>query len=181
MKRAQILATVIVLAAFLGGALVARTLLGSNAATTSKPAPVPQPNAKEKSVFALINKERTKRGIPALKYDATMARLALAHNEDMIVRNYFSHDEPNGGPTYAQRVHSVLVMPGRNTLGENIVYGNGPYGTAAGLVKSWMASPPHKANILDRAFHRTGLGIATARGVYQGDRGVTVATQDFSN
>lgn len=175
-RAAQLVAIAIVLVALVVGGLVARQLLFSGAAV-----PLSPPTAKEKAVFALINKERTRRGIPALKYDPVMARLARVHNADMIRRDYFSHDEPNHGPTYAKRVHPVLVSPGRTALGENIVYGSGSYGTAAGLVRSWMASPPHKANILDRAFHRTGLGVATAPGDYQGFPGVTVATQDFSN
>lgn len=174
--RARTIAAIVVVLAFIAGGLAAHVLLESGAAV-----PKITPTAKEKAVLTLINKQRTMRHLSALKFDPVMALLARNHNNDMIRRDYFSHDEPGGGKTYAQRVNSVLHEPGRNTLGENIVYGNGPYGTAQGLVTSWMNSPPHRANILNPAFHRTGLGVATAKGSYQGGFGVTVATQDFSN
>lgn len=180
-RRARWIAAVIVLVALIGAGLLAHELLQSGASTTSKPAPVPQPNAKEKALLVLINKQRTSRGLSALHYDPVMARAALAHNNDMIARDYFAHDEPNGGPTFAQRMHSVLVMPGRDALGENIALGSGPYGSASALVTAWMNSPGHRANILDRAFHRTGFGARIAPGTYQGYPGVTVATEDFSN
>lgn len=173
------IATVVVVVALIAGGLAAQRLLFSGAATTPATGPLSAQTPKEKAVMALINAERTKRGIPALKYDPVMARLARAHNADMIKRNYFAHDSPS--QSFAQRVHSVLVMPGRNLIGENIVYGSGSYGTATGLVRSWMASPPHKANILNRGYHRTGLGVTLVQGQYQGGYGITVATQDFSN
>ena len=45
-----------------------------------------------------------------------------------------------------------------HTLGENIIVAPGSY-TAEQLEAAWMASPPHKANILSRSFNTMGIGV----------------------
>lgn len=164
----------VLLIALVGGGLIAKELLQSGAATIQ---PVRKPNTKEKAVFALINKQRTMRGLKALAYDPTMARLAIAHTASMIHYGYFDHNQP-GGPTYAKRVGSVLSQGRWHRLEENIAEGGGGYGTAAGLVHAWMTSPEHKANILNPEVTKTGLGIATAK-EFLGYPDTAVATQEF--
>ncbi len=47
-------------------------------------------------------------------------------------------------------------------IGENLAYTTGPMAAMA-IVQMWMASPPHRRNLLDRKFRRTGVGIAGGR------------------
>ncbi len=54
--------------------------------------------------------------------------------------------------------------------GENIAYG---YETPAELVRAWMHSAGHRANILSRQFHRIGVSG------WRATNGTTYATQDF--
>jgi uncharacterized protein YkwD len=50
------------------------------------------------------------------------------------------------------------AYPG-GTWGENIAQG---YGSAQSVVAAWMASPGHRANILNPAYHYMGLGYVAA-------------------
>lgn len=179
MTRTAWIVSALIVVALIGGGLVAKHLVFSGASVTSTiPKPSP-PTARERRLLVLINVERKVAGLKALVYDPVMAKVARDHTADMVKRNYFSHDEPNGR-SFAERVHYVLVMPGRRAVGENIALGSGSYGTPQALVTAWMNSPGHRANILNRAYGRTGFGAVLAT-KFQGFAGVVVATESFSN
>ncbi len=57
-------------------------------------------------------------------------------------------------------------------LGENLAYGTGPGFSAAVVVRMWLASPPHRATLLDRGFRRVGVGLA--------GRATRLVTADFA-
>lgn len=48
----------------------------------------------EKEVFNLINKQRTANGLPALKVDNEVQRVAKIKAQDMVNNSYFSHTSP---------------------------------------------------------------------------------------
>ena len=54
----------------------------------------------EIKIHNLINNERQSRGLSTLEYDYALAKIAGDHSEDMVIRNFFSHNNPDGlGPT----------------------------------------------------------------------------------
>ncbi len=127
----------------------------------------PDPVA-EQHMLALVNGERTKRGLRALRMDAALVALARAHSADMLRRGYFSHVTPDGlSPADRAAAAGIDYL----ILGENIAYAPDVDIAHTGL----MNSPPHRANILSREFSRVGIGIEDA-GLY----GIMV-TQDFEN
>ena len=76
------------------------------------------------------------------------------------------------------RAAHYLHGAGGWTLGENIAWGSWEYATPASIVDSWMHSPPHRANILSRAFREIGIGVARGAPVSGQDNGGTYVT-DF--
>jgi uncharacterized protein YkwD len=66
------------------------------------------------------------------------------------------------------------------TLGENIAWGTLWLGTPHAIVKAWMASPGHRANILNRSYRYTGIGVDASlpRSMSNGQAG-GMYTQDF--
>ena len=127
-------------------------------------------SAREASLVAQINAARAAHGVPPLAVDASLARAARAHSLSMLHNGFFDHGN------FAARIRR---FGGRGaTLGENIAWGSGPYGTARGLVNQWLASPPHRANLLRRGFRRIGVGAVVGR--FSGVPGATVATADFA-
>jgi uncharacterized protein YkwD len=69
----------------------------------------------------------------------------------MARRGYFDH-----GP-FVRRLRAFGVRA--NYLGENLASGSQPL-SAAAIVQLWIASPPHRQNLLDRGFRRVGVGEA---------------------
>jgi uncharacterized protein YkwD len=126
--------------------------------------------------------QRARHGERALRPNADLSRSAAAHSEDMVARNYFDHTSP-AGETAArpdQGEHLSAAAGGGYVLGENIALGTMQLATPAAIVASWMASPGHRANILNAEFRDSGLGVvARAPERYgHGQRGATY-TQQF--
>lgn len=113
------------------------------------------------SALCLVNQERTSRGLRPLKSNRRLARAADGHSEDMVARSFFSHDSLNGA-SFVDRIRRAGYVPARAfpSLGEDLAWGSGTLGTPEEIVKGWMKSPPHRANILSRKFSEAGMGVA---------------------
>jgi uncharacterized protein YkwD len=110
----------------------------------------------EAATLCLVNRERTRRGLRAMRANRHLVAAARAHSSDMVRRRYFEHG------AFATRIRSHGYGTGRGgwTLGENIAWGNAELGTPASIVDAWMHSPGHRANILYRGFREAGVGVA---------------------
>ena len=109
----------------------------------------------EQEVFNLINKQRTANGLPALKLDNEVQRVAKIKAQDMVNNNYFSHNSPTYGSPF-DMLQSFKIS--YKTAGENIA-GNS---SNSGAVNAWMNSSGHKANILNKSFNYTGIGVVNS-------------------
>ena len=131
----------------------------ATAAQTAAPAPVatvaqtaPAPGSLEARLFASINQEREREGLQALTWDPALSRVAEAHARDMIDHDYFGHISSTDG-TPAGRAHRGGIAFKR--LGENLA-GNTDVADAHRML---MASPTHRANILDSGFSHVGIAV----------------------
>lgn len=106
----------------------------------------------ELEVFNLINEQRTKNGLSALKINSEVQNVARIKAQDMVKNNYFSHTSPTYGSPF-DMLNSFKVS--YKTAGENIA-GNSSNSAA---VTAWMNSSGHKANILNSSFNYTGIGV----------------------
>jgi uncharacterized protein YkwD len=134
------------------------------------------------ATVCLVNDERIRFGEPALIEDPSLAAAAAGHSRDMDEHNYFAHTSPTG-QTLLMRIEASGFIPNSNvgyTLGENIAWGTLWLGTPRAIVKAWMESPGHRANILDEAFRYTGVGVDPdlPRSMAGGQAG-GMYTQDF--
>jgi len=114
-----------------------------------------------RATLCLLNVERRTRGLRPLRSSSRLARAALGHSRDMVRRSYFAHDSRSGA-TFMDRIRRMGYLRDRRTwvLGENIAWGGGSRSTPRAVVGSWMRSPPHRANILQRRFREIGIGSA---------------------
>jgi uncharacterized protein YkwD len=112
------------------------------------------------SVLCLLNAERSSRGLGKLKMNARLSRAAKGHSDDMVANVYFAHDAKSGS-SMLDRIRAAGYLKARAsfTVGENIGWGSGTLAAPRALVKAWMNSPPHRANILQGKFRELGVGL----------------------
>ncbi len=105
----------------------------------------------EDEVLSLVNQARAAEGLePLVRVDA-MDSLALGHSQDMARTGVLSHDG------FAERAASIQQQLGASRVGENVAVG---YPTAQAFVSGWLGSPGHRANIMNTAYRRTGIGYS---------------------
>jgi uncharacterized protein YkwD len=135
----------------------------------------------EAATFCLVNVQRARHGLRALRQNADLARSSDRHSADMVSQNYFDHTSPTGETPLA-RIKASTYLPRRSAylVGENIAIGTMQLATPASIVASWMQSPEHRANILNPDFRDSGVGIvAQAPSQYSGGQGGATYTQQF--
>ncbi|UTM19032.1 CAP domain-containing protein [Bacillus paranthracis] len=106
----------------------------------------------EQRVVELTNAERAKQGLPALKIDTELSKVARIKSEDMQKNNYFDHNSPTyGSPFDMMKKFGISYT----SAGENIAQGQR---TPEEVVQAWMNSAGHRANILNNGFTHIGVG-----------------------
>jgi uncharacterized protein YkwD len=124
----------------------------------------------KKATLCLLNAQRRKHHLRALRDNAKLDRAAVGHSRDMVRNKYFEHGD------FAGRIHNAGYRG--SFIGENIAWGSGPYATPRSIVNMWMHSPGHRANILGARYRDIGIGIA-AGAPEGGVGGAATYTTDF--
>ena len=133
------------------------------------------------ATLCLLNRERTRRGLKRLSESPQLRKSAQGFSQNMVNQNFFDHVSPSGS-TLLSRVRSgtaYLQNVRAYALGENIAWGTGEYATPAETMKSWMASPGHRHNILNGRFRHVGIGIALGAPVDAAGEVAATYTTDF--
>jgi uncharacterized protein YkwD len=115
------------------------------------------------ATLCLMNKVRSAHRLPALRFNASLARIASGQTSDMIRGHYFGDQSISGKSAFARIMASGYVAhPAsmRVQAAQNIGWGMGHGATPAGIVQAWMASPPHRAIILTASYRDTGVGVS---------------------
>jgi uncharacterized protein YkwD len=130
------------------------------------------------AILCLHNRIRADRDLPLLRENPRLRRAALAHSADMVSRGFFEHTTPSG-VTMVERIKASRYTSPRFgwALGENLAWGTGTLATPRAIMKAWMDSPGHRANVLKRAYREIGVGVVTGVPTDRG-RGATY-TADF--
>lgn len=110
-------------------------------------------------------------GLPALVENELLDRDAQMKLDDMFAKQYFEHVSPAGaGPADLAKVAGYAFV----VVGENLALGD--FASDQALVDAWMASPGHRANILNTHFQE--IGVAVGKGLYEGHE-TWMAVQSF--
>jgi uncharacterized protein YkwD len=160
--------------------VVGAVLTDAPASASTLPSPAPTPaatptpsagpvSAEVQQVLDLVNVERGKVGVKALVLSDALNRVAAFRSNDMVKRNYFAHQDPDGhSPFYWLETNGINYM----AAGENIAMGQD---TPTEVMDAWMHSDGHRANILKSSFGRLGVGLA------KNAKGQLYWTQLFTN
>ncbi len=105
----------------------------------------------EDQMLMLVNSERTKRNISALKIRHEVVPVSEAYARDMWERQYFSHYSPEGKDVGDRLSEANIYF---QTAGENLALAPTVQTAHTGL----MNSEGHRRNILDPEFKNVGIG-----------------------
>jgi uncharacterized protein YkwD len=129
-----------------------------NTQLTPEPANLPLVRT---AVLCLVNTERAQNGREPLRPNAQLEAAAASHGREMIADDYFEHVSPSG-ITPVDRVRQMGYMPNSEVgyvIGENLAWGTLSLSTPEAIVKAWIASPEHLANILEANYTETGIDV----------------------
>ncbi|MGH3863594.1 CAP domain-containing protein [Actinokineospora sp.] len=122
----------------------------TTAAPTTTTSQIPKA---ETDVLALVNRQRSAAGCAPVRWNDKLGVSSRKHSADMAARDYFDHTSLDGRSPFDRMKAEGYARAG----GENIAAGQA---TAEAVMKSWMNSPGHKANILNCEFKDLGIGMA---------------------
>jgi len=105
-------------------------------------------------LLADTNAARAANGVAALSLNGQLDAAAQAKANDMASRNYWSHNTPEGSPPW---IFDTAQGYAYQKLGENLAAG---FSDEQAAINGWMASPPHRENLLDPVFVDVGFGFA---------------------
>jgi uncharacterized protein YkwD len=127
------------------------------------------------SVLCLVNSARERHGRGRLNFSVALRQSAAIHSLSMVRSGSFSHYGPGSSTVMSRAAQfGYLSRASSYRVAENIGAGEGSeYGSPIGMVRMWMHSPPHRANILDPSLRDFGVGIARGDVLNGGSRGAT--------
>lgn len=114
----------------------------------------------------MTNENRLEQDLGGLQHNDTLAKAAKLKAEHMAENSYFAHDSPSGITPWHWFQEAGYTY---DHAGENLAMN---FSDSQEVVEAWMESRLHRENILEEDF--TEIGIATARGEYQGKETIFV-------
>lgn len=114
----------------------------------------------------LTNTNRASSNFTPLKVNPLLEEAARLKAEDMAKRGYFGHNSPDGRTPWFWFQEAGYKF---SYAGENLAIN---FFDSEDLMNAWLKSPTHRENILSKNF--TEIGIATAKGIYNGREAVFV-------
>ncbi len=131
-------------------------------------------NMSKSGLLQETNEERTSRGLGSLALNSKLNSAAQAKANDMAARDYWSHNTPDGDAPWVFIDNAGYDY---DTAGENLAYG---FDSSTEAVAGWMASPGHKANILNTGYKEVGFGMANSSD-YQGTGPQTIVVAMYAS
>ena len=112
-------------------------------------------------VINATNRMRRGHGLANLTRSAALSSAAQRHANEMAARRTMTHTGADGSNAGQRITREGFYW---RIWGENVAAGQT---SAEQVVQNWMASPGHRANILNWRFQYIGIGVARAsNGVY---------------
>jgi hypothetical protein len=122
------------------------------------------------AIVSLANDDRRQAGLSPLTENPVLERAALMKAQDMLSRGYFEHTSPQGLSPWYWFSRSGYDY---RFAGENLAIG---FIESGEVNSAWLASPTHKANIMNNNYRETGIAVVNGR--FQGSP-TTIVVQLF--
>ena len=133
--------------------------------SSTMPVALPPP---ELAIVRAVNAQRAAHGLPRLRVGRRLSRVAERHSVDQLRRNVLGHTSSDG-TSFATRIARAGSF---RVKGEIIAFAPRRRSRAQAVIRLWMASPSHRAQLLDPGFRVIGVG--RVRGALGRSRGAVV-------
>lgn len=110
----------------------------------------------EARVQAEINEIRRSYNLKPLTGNNRLAAVARGHSQNMASRSFFGHTDPSGNSA-AERVQGAGIR--YQLIAENLAWVENAPDPIDHIIKGWLNSPGHRANILRPEVRETGVGV----------------------
>ena len=169
-------AVVVLLGCWVGTAGAAAQAGCARAASATKSDTLTQSN---EAVLCLINTERTRRGLRAVRLSAPLSSAAVAHSSDMVAQNYFDHVSPDGRTARQRVLKTGYFKRGAGWVDEALAMGWNARSSPRQMVRMLMGSQVHRSILLNRRARDVGIGLVLGAPVIDMPGGATL-TLDFA-
>ena len=178
MSRGVTLATavVVLLGCWVGTTGAAAQGGCARAASATKTDTLTQSN---EAILCLINTERTRRGLRAVRLSAPLSSAALAHSTDMVAEDYFDHVGSDGMTARQRVLNSGYFKGAAGWVDEALAMGWEALSSPKQFVRMLMASRVHRSILLNRRARDVGIGLVVGAPTIDMPGGATL-TLDFA-
>lgn len=161
--------------------LLAAALVAATPVSTAATRAAQRDTSLEHAVVDAVNAVRVSHGLRPLTVSRGLRASAFRHTNALAAAGLFQHESPDGTP-FDRRIRKAYPPRGFSSwsVGENLVFGSAPF-SAEDTVRAWLESPPHRRNLLNKAWREIGVGAVLAQnaGGDYGDEPVVIVTADF--
>lgn len=114
-------------------------------------------NISSEKLVQLTNEERVKNNLPPLNADKELSEAAREKAKDMFSKNYWAHNGPDGKTPW-----TFILDSGYQYIyaGENLAR---DFNKTEDVIRAWMKSPGHKANILSVNYQDIGFAVVSGK------------------
>lgn len=162
-------------------ATAAMALVSSPAALTAPTVRLQPVNHVETPIERSVDTLRRTAKLPSIRHSDELRLAAEAHAALLARSGTFTHNAP-GENSFSLRLQNYYPARGFQSwaTGENIFWAH-KLSSPAQVVKAWLASPPHRANLYDPRWRHVGIAavrVPVAPGFYRG-ADVTIVVIEF--
>lgn len=137
----------------------------------------------EQPILHELNAVRAAHGLRPLRVSPGLRTAAVGHSRAMLTGGFFAHTSRDGS-SFSERIRRSYGPTGFAawSVGENLLFTSVAIEPSAALA-AWMASPPHRRNILSPVWREVGIAVLrspSAGGTFRGGH-AWVVTMDFGS
>jgi uncharacterized protein YkwD len=142
----------------------------------------------ESALVSKINQVRTAHGLRPVRAASRLGKAADRHSSSLALVGYFRHElftplRATNWTSYSHWIHWYWPGPGYTSwsAGENLAWGGTGLG-AREIVRMWMNSAGHRANLLARGWRNIGVSavrVFLPLGYFAGQTEVKIVVAEF--
>lgn len=144
-----------------GACLLAGLTLGALPVGAAVPTAAQRQDAVARRLLGLVNGYRALQHLPQLRAERHLSNASQSYARAMYRGRFFAHTSP-AGEGFVTRIERSGYAG--HLAGENLAWEEGYTDPAAFALKAWIASPPHRAVLMNAVYTQGAIGVYCGQG-----------------